>query len=91
MSDWTPDIDRLQAFDNEEWLERIAIAGDDVAALFLPNPACVIASFNPKTCAGTCTGKCLFVVPCFWTWDPVQWAVDKLLGAPCPGWTCDCP
>ncbi len=79
-----------------ELRDRIAKAdvapGCETFDTLLHNPACTMIGFNATTCTATCTGTCLFgAVSCFWSWGAVQWAADKLAGAPCPGWTCHCP
>ncbi len=53
---------------------------------------CVITTLAVATCTGTCAGTCCGgLVTCGWSWDPLQWGVDKYLAAPCPGWGCFCP
>lgn len=67
---------------------------DDIGlACLQANPlSCTMVGFNATTCTATCTGTCIFgSVSCYWSWDPIQWAIDKAVGGPCPGWMCHCP
>ena len=64
----------------------------DGASPLLVNSGCLLTRFNATTCTATCVGTCLFgTTSCYWSWDPIQYAIDKLAGGPCPGWACHCP
>lgn len=77
--------------------ERVAtchVPPDQADGLMLiPKTAsCTMTGFNPTICTATCTGTCCFgTVSCSRDWDLVVWGVDKVVGAPCPGYVCDCP
>ncbi len=79
----------------ERFQSRIAKTknSEDPGADLLVNTAsCTMTRFNATTCTATCTGTCLFgTVSCYWSWDPIQWGIDKVAGGPCPGWMCHCP